>query len=145
MTELGDAVRAAKPMALNARAATTEMEALAVTLGQWIEANESRTYKRGAEKLTKLQHAAVAVVHDVLAVDADKWVRHSLRSTAFTDGVVSQRTFVAVTQGMEAAGLIERKTGKTHMNNTFGASPVNRYETRYQATPALRALAEQLE
>jgi hypothetical protein len=144
MTELGDMVRAARAMTLNARACTTEMEALGVTLGQRIEANESRTYKRGTEKLAELQQAAVAVAHDVLAVDPDKWVRHSLRSTAFTGGLVKKRMFDSVTQGMEAAGLIERKTGKAHMLRTeIGTSAVTRYETRYKATPALRALARQ--
>jgi hypothetical protein len=93
MTELGAWVRAAKFMTLNARASTTEMEALGVILGQRIEANESRTYKRGPEKLTDLQHGAVAVAYDVLAVDPGRWVRHSLRSTAFTGGLVSKRTF----------------------------------------------------
>jgi hypothetical protein len=139
---LGPALRAAKAVALTRQPISPQAQALDAAACLLIEANEGRKYKRGDAARERLTRAVSAFLGALLSVDREEWIRHSTDRSAFTGGPVSYRNFAAAWGGMEKAGLIERKGGHAHLTTAFGTPRVvQRYETRFRATPALWALA----
>jgi hypothetical protein len=139
---LGSALRAAKAVSLTRRAITPEAEALDAAVCELIEAKENRKYKRWVDRRGALLRAVSAFLGSLLSAHPKEWIRHSADRSAFTGGPVSYRHFAAAWSGMEKAGLIERKAGHTHLKTAFEVTWVHaRYETRFRATSALRALA----
>jgi hypothetical protein len=130
-------------VALTRQAVTPEAQALDAAVCVLIEENEDRKYRRGVETREALLRAVSGFLSSLLSVDRGEWIRHSTDRSAFTGGPVSYRNFAAAWGGMETAGLIERVASHAHLATAFGTVRViQRYETRFRATPALWALAE---
>jgi hypothetical protein len=130
-------------VALTRQAITPEAQALDTAVCVLIEENEDRKYKRGVRTREALLRAVCAFLGALLSVDRGEWIRHPTDRSAFTGGSVSFRNFEATWKGMEKAGLIEWKAGRPHLATAFGTIPyvVQRYQTRFRATPALWSLA----
>jgi hypothetical protein len=140
---LGPALRAAKAVALTRQAITPEAQALDAAVCILIEANEDRKYKRGANAREALLRAVSAFLGGLLSADRGEWIRHTTDRGAFKGCLVSFRNFEATWKGMEKTGLIERKAGHAHLATSFGTPRVvQRYETRFRATPSLWTLAD---